>query len=159
MGAGERQYAPVRDRVLHDFRRIGNFGAHPNKSPATGEDLEVEDGEADWTLDTLDALFGHLFVEPARLAVRKAALTEKLIGACLMIPGVRKPQSTNPERAESLSEKPNRRPSELGKLAVTNAEHLSRRTPDSMPWIFRHGSRRPACVGASWRAWSAGRSS
>ena len=63
---------------LHDLRKIGNFGAHPNKSPATGDDLEVESGEAEWTLDTLDALFGHLFVEPARVPARKAALAAKL---------------------------------------------------------------------------------
>jgi hypothetical protein len=63
---------------LHDLRKIGNFGAHPNKSAATGDDLQVEKGEADWTLDTLDALFGHVFVEPARLAARKAELAAKL---------------------------------------------------------------------------------
>ncbi len=69
---------PYVTESLHDLRQIGNFGAHPNKSPATGDDLEVEAGEAEWTLDTLDALFGHVFVEPSRVAARKAALAAKL---------------------------------------------------------------------------------
>jgi hypothetical protein len=59
---------------LHDLRTIGNMAAHPNKSTATGDYLEVENGEAEWTLDTLDALFGFYFIEPARTAARKAAL-------------------------------------------------------------------------------------
>ncbi len=63
---------------LHDLRKIGNLGAHPNKSRTTGDDLEVERGEAEWTLDTLDSLFGLVFVEPARVAARKAALNAKL---------------------------------------------------------------------------------
>jgi hypothetical protein len=62
---------------LHDLRVIGNMAAHPNKSTATGDYAEVEPGEAEWTLDTLDALFGHYFIEPARTAARKAALVAK----------------------------------------------------------------------------------
>jgi hypothetical protein len=62
---------------LHDLRRIGNMAAHPNKSTATGDTLEVEPNEAEWTLDTLDVLFGHLFVEPARLVARRAALAAR----------------------------------------------------------------------------------
>jgi hypothetical protein len=62
---------------LHDLREIGNMAGHPNKSTATGEYMEVEPGEAEWTLDTLDALFAHYFIEPARTAARKAALAAK----------------------------------------------------------------------------------
>jgi hypothetical protein len=75
---GNASLPPYVADSLHDLRKIGNFGAHPNKSAATGDDLEVETGEAEWTLDTLDALFGHLFVEPARAAARKAELAAKL---------------------------------------------------------------------------------
>jgi len=71
---------PYATESLHDLRDIGNFAAHPNKSTATGDYLEVQPGEADWTLDTLDALFGHYFVGPAKTAARKAALTERLSG-------------------------------------------------------------------------------
>jgi hypothetical protein len=63
---------------LHDLREIGNMAAHPKKSTATGEYLEVEDGEAEWTLEVLEALFDHYFVGPARTAVRRAALHTKL---------------------------------------------------------------------------------
>ncbi len=63
---------------LHELREIGNMAAHPNKSTATGEYLEVGAGEAEWTLDVLDALFDHYFVGPARTAARRAALNAKL---------------------------------------------------------------------------------
>jgi hypothetical protein len=62
---------------LHELREIGNMAAHPNKSSATGDYMEVEPGEAEWTLDTLDALFGFYFIEPAKTAARKAALSAK----------------------------------------------------------------------------------
>jgi hypothetical protein len=62
---------------LHELRVIGNMAAHPNKSTATGDYLEVEPGEAEWTLDTLATLFGFYFTEPARTAARKAALAAK----------------------------------------------------------------------------------
>lgn len=62
---------------LHELREIGNMAAHPNKSTATGEYMEVEPNEAEWTLDTLDALFGYCFVEPGKTAARKAALAAK----------------------------------------------------------------------------------
>lgn len=60
---------------LHDLRVIGNMAAHPNKSTATGDYIEIEPGEAEWTLDTLDSLFDHYFVGPAKTAARQAALT------------------------------------------------------------------------------------
>jgi hypothetical protein len=62
---------------LHDLREIGNMAAHPNKSTATGEYLEVEPGEAEWTLDTLDVLFRFYFIDPAILAARKADLAAR----------------------------------------------------------------------------------
>lgn len=62
---------------LHELRVIGNMAAHPNKSTATGDYLEVEPREAEWTLDTLATLFGFYFTEPARTAARKAALEAK----------------------------------------------------------------------------------
>ncbi len=41
---------------LHHFREIANFGAHTQKDDQA-EILEVERGEAEWTLDLLDRLF------------------------------------------------------------------------------------------------------
>ena len=66
---------------LHSVRSIGNFAAHPVKSVATGEIVEVEAGEADWNLDVLESLFDFYFVEPAKAAKRKAELNVKLRAA------------------------------------------------------------------------------
>ncbi len=59
-------------------RNIGNFAAHPLKSTATGEIVEVEVGEAEWLLDVLEALFDFYFVQPAILKAKRDALNKKL---------------------------------------------------------------------------------
>ena len=66
---------------LHAVRNIGNFAAHPIKSKSTGEIVDVEPGEAEWNLDTLEELFDFYFVRPAVHAKRKAALNIKLTDA------------------------------------------------------------------------------
>jgi hypothetical protein len=63
---------------LHELREIGNMAAHPNKSTATGDYLEVEPGEAEWALDVLDGLLDFYFVQPAKAAARKAAFDSRL---------------------------------------------------------------------------------
>lgn len=60
------------------IRNIGNFAAHPLKSTATGEIIEVEVGEAEWLLDVLEALFDFYFVQPAILKSKREALNKKL---------------------------------------------------------------------------------
>jgi hypothetical protein len=40
--------------------------------------MDVEPGEAEWTLDVLDALFDVSFVQPALAAKRKAELNKRL---------------------------------------------------------------------------------
>jgi hypothetical protein len=64
--------------ALDAVRNIGNFAAHPIKSKSTGEIVEVEPGEAEWLLDTLEGLFDFYFVQPAVLQRKKDALNEKL---------------------------------------------------------------------------------
>jgi hypothetical protein len=64
--------------ALHHVRVIGNFAAHPEKSVNTGAIVDVEPGEAEWTLDVLESLFDFYFVRPARLAARKAEINKKL---------------------------------------------------------------------------------
>lgn len=59
-------------------RTIGNFGAHPMKSSATGAILPVEPHEAEWTLDVLEGLFDFFFVQPAQTARKRAAMDAKL---------------------------------------------------------------------------------
>jgi hypothetical protein len=63
---------------LHTFRDIGNLAAHSTKNEATGEIVDVEPGEAAWTLNVLDGMFDFLFVEPAKATARKAALDARL---------------------------------------------------------------------------------
>lgn len=63
---------------LDAVRNIGNFAAHPLKDTSTGEILPVEAGEAEWNLETLEALFDFYYVQPAKTQRRKDALNEKL---------------------------------------------------------------------------------
>lgn len=67
--------------ALHHVRVTGNFAAHPEKSANTGAIVDVEQGEAEWTLDVLESLFDFYFVRPAQLAARKAELNKKLTDA------------------------------------------------------------------------------
>jgi Domain of unknown function (DUF4145) len=63
---------------LHELRTMGNMAAHPNKSTATGDYLEVEPGEAEWGLDVLAGLFDFYFVQPAKAAARREAFRAHL---------------------------------------------------------------------------------
>jgi len=60
------------------IRNIGNFAAHPFKSERSGEIVEVEPGEAEWSLDVLESLFDFYFVRPLKLKEKRAALDKKL---------------------------------------------------------------------------------
>lgn len=63
---------------LDAVRAIGNFAAHVQKSQNTGEILPVEPHEAEWNLDVLDMLFDFCYVQPAKIAAKRAALDAKL---------------------------------------------------------------------------------
>lgn len=60
------------------IRNYGNFAAHPMKSTNSGEILDVEPGEAEWSLDVLEGLFEFCFVRPAMLKKKRDALNQKL---------------------------------------------------------------------------------
>lgn len=60
------------------IRNIGNFAAHPTKSKQTGLILDVEPGEAEWTLDVLEELFDFYFVLPDAIQKKKNAFNKKL---------------------------------------------------------------------------------
>lgn len=64
--------------AIDAIRNVGNFAAHPLKNTNTGEIMDVEDGEAEWLLDVLDAMFDYMFVQPSILDERKKALNDKL---------------------------------------------------------------------------------
>jgi hypothetical protein len=62
-------------------RQFGNFAAHPVEDKMTGAIVPVEPGEAEWALDTLEALFDFYFVQPAIIARRRAETNRKLADA------------------------------------------------------------------------------
>lgn len=64
--------------AIDAIRNVGLFGAHPKKSTNSGEILDVEPGEAEWSLEVLEQLLDFYFVRPAKLRARKDALNLKL---------------------------------------------------------------------------------
>jgi hypothetical protein len=66
---------------LDGIRAIGNFGAHPIKSKATGEIMDVSPGEAEWNLDTLEGLLDWYYVEAAARQRRRDELNARLAEA------------------------------------------------------------------------------
>ena len=66
---------------LDAIRNVGNFAAHPLKDHATGQIVDVETGEAEWTLDVLEDLFDFYYVQPAKSKARRDALNAKLAAA------------------------------------------------------------------------------
>jgi hypothetical protein len=64
--------------AIDAVRNVGNFAAHPLKNTNTGEIIDVENGEAEWLLEVLEAMFDYLFVQPQKLKKRKDKLNKKL---------------------------------------------------------------------------------
>ena len=67
--------------AIDAVRAIGNFAAHPIKSEHSREVIDVEPGEAEWSLDTLEGLFDFYFVQPSKLKKKRDALDQKLAAA------------------------------------------------------------------------------
>jgi len=63
---------------LDAIRVVGNFAAHPIKDINTGEIVEVEPGEAEWTLNVLEDLLLFYYVQEPKSAARRDALNKKL---------------------------------------------------------------------------------
>jgi Domain of unknown function (DUF4145) len=66
---------------LDAVRMVGNFAAHPIKSTTSGEIVPVEAGEAEWNLNTVEALLDFYFAQPAKLAAKRQTLDKKLVDA------------------------------------------------------------------------------
>lgn len=60
------------------IRQVGNFGAHPLKYRNTAEIVDVETGEAELSLDVLEALLDFHFVQPRRNEASAMKLNSKL---------------------------------------------------------------------------------
>lgn len=67
--------------MLDAIRNFGNFSAHPITDQTTSQIIDVEDHEAEYCLDILDALFDHYYVRPEEAKRRRAALDAKLSAA------------------------------------------------------------------------------
>ncbi|MDD9808530.1 MAG: DUF4145 domain-containing protein [Thaumarchaeota archaeon] len=66
---------------LGRIREIGNLAAHPTHSDRMGVIVDVRREEAEWTLEILESLFKHCYVEPGEYKRRTQRLREKLDGA------------------------------------------------------------------------------
>jgi len=64
--------------ALDAVRKIGNFAAHPLKNTNTGTVVDVDPGEAEWLLETIESLFDFAFVQPLRLTKRRQTLDKKM---------------------------------------------------------------------------------
>jgi hypothetical protein len=65
--------------AIDAVRHVGNIGTHPIRSGSTGEIVQVDAGEAEWLLDTVEALIDFYIVKPAELQGRRSALDAKLV--------------------------------------------------------------------------------
>jgi hypothetical protein len=63
---------------LDSIREIGNFAAHQIKDQNTGEIIEVEAGEAEWTLETLKKLLQFYFIDSVKSKKRIMDLEDKI---------------------------------------------------------------------------------
>ena len=69
---------PYLAESIDAIRQIGNYAAHPAKTEKTGEILDVEAGETEWILNTLEQLFDFYYVAPAKIQEKRDALNAKL---------------------------------------------------------------------------------
>lgn len=65
---------------LHHLRDMANFSAHTKKDKATGEIIDVDHDEAEWTLEVIDGLFDYFIVRLERDKERRAKWDAKRTG-------------------------------------------------------------------------------
>ena len=65
---------------LDAIRQVGNFAAHPVKDLSTGEVVDVEAGEAEWTFQVLEELVKFYYVEVPKSKARRDAFNQKIKG-------------------------------------------------------------------------------
>ena len=63
------------------IRWIGNFAAHPLKNQNTQAICDVEPGEAEWSIEVIEALFDFTYIQPQKLELKRNLLNEKLKAA------------------------------------------------------------------------------
>jgi hypothetical protein len=65
---------------IDKVKDIGNYAAHPNKSTHSNEIIDVEPGEAEWSLDILEGLFDFYFVQPIKAQKRRDEWDKRMKG-------------------------------------------------------------------------------
>lgn len=63
---------------LNYLREIGNFAVHEIKSTHTNEIIDVEQGEAEWCIELLEAIFLEAFQTPAQIKRKRAEFDKKI---------------------------------------------------------------------------------
>ncbi len=66
---------------LDAIRNVGNFAAHQQKDQSTGDIIDVQPGEAEWTLEVLRALITFYYIELPEGQARRDAFNAKLKAA------------------------------------------------------------------------------
>src|ERR1051325_2198253 len=74
----KKSLPPYLGKDLDAIRIVGNFAAHPIKDTNTGEVVDVEPGEAEWTLEVLEGILEFYFANVQQSADRREALNVKL---------------------------------------------------------------------------------
>jgi len=76
--AGLKTLPPYLAKGLDRVREIGNLASHPTHDAELGVIVNVEREEAEWTLEILESLFKHCYVDPKEYEERTRKLREKL---------------------------------------------------------------------------------
>lgn len=63
--------------TIGTIRIRGNYAVHPDKSKEPGKIVDIEEGEAEWGLETLEDLFDHYITKPRERKERLKAFDAK----------------------------------------------------------------------------------
>lgn len=74
-------FTPSVRRLLGAIRTVGNFAAHPMKDKNTGEILDVEEGEAELNVSTLESLMDYFYIRPLEEQKKIDEINQKLAAA------------------------------------------------------------------------------
>jgi hypothetical protein len=77
----KKNLPPHLSTSIESVRVLGNFAAHPIKYENTGEIVDIEEGEAEWVIDTLEQLFDFYYVAPKKSKEKRDNLNAKLSAA------------------------------------------------------------------------------
>lgn len=68
-------------KLMNAVRMVGNYAAHPLKDKPTGTIIDVEPGEAELNISTIEALVDFFYIRPAEEQAKIDEINKKLIAA------------------------------------------------------------------------------